>query len=67
MPKGKKDLENEGRNAVELDVDRMINEGLAGGSIPAYYNSTQIEEARDLPTNGEPFPADKNIHSDEDS
>ncbi|MFB5663169.1 hypothetical protein [Alteribacillus sp. HJP-4] len=31
-----------------MDVDRMINEGLAGGTVSDYYNQKQIEEARDL-------------------
>lgn len=31
-----------------LDIDRMINEGLAGGTVNSSYNYEQIEEARDL-------------------
>ncbi|WP_053220458.1 hypothetical protein [Virgibacillus senegalensis] len=42
----------------ELDVDRMINEGLAGGTVDTVKNRKQIEEARDLPRQGQPFPVD---------
>jgi hypothetical protein len=38
----------EGRDKIYLDIDRMINEGMSGGSVHARYESTNIEEARDL-------------------
>jgi len=38
----------EGRDRVFVDIDRMINEGLAGGSVFARHDSVNIEEARDL-------------------
>ncbi|WP_216829361.1 hypothetical protein [Alkalihalobacterium elongatum] len=31
-----------------MDVDRMINEGLGGGTVSYRNNSGEIEEARDL-------------------
>lgn len=43
-----KGSEFEGRENVFLDVDRMINEGLAGGVVHSSNNQTNIEEARDL-------------------
>ncbi|MDZ5470175.1 hypothetical protein SM124_00300 [Bacillus sp. 31A1R] len=43
-----KDILNEGRNKVYLDVDRMINEGLSGGSVHRQDTHTNIEQARDL-------------------
>lgn len=51
----------EGRDQYELDVDRYINEGMAGGYVvPEYnhlHNQAQIEEARKLPKQNEPFPS----------
>ncbi|SDN12275.1 hypothetical protein [Bacillus sp. OK048] len=44
----KKDLLFEGRDKVYLDIDRMINEGMSGGSVHSRHDSTNIEEARDL-------------------
>ncbi len=44
----KKDLENEGRNEAYLDIDRIINEGMAGGLVQVRGGLTNIEEARDL-------------------
>jgi hypothetical protein len=38
----------EGRDMAYMDIDRMINEGMSGGSVHARYDSTNIEEARDL-------------------
>ena len=39
----------EGRNELYLDIDRMINEGMSGGSVHFRENiTTNIEEARDL-------------------
>ncbi|MFB9974507.1 hypothetical protein FPQ10_07665 [Allobacillus sp. SKP2-8] len=48
------DLENEGRNAYDLDIDRMINEGMAGGYIRGERN--QITEAHPILENDAPFP-----------
>lgn len=44
----KKDIEYEGRDKVYLDEDRIINEGLSGGSVHKRENSINIEEARDI-------------------
>lgn len=38
----------EGRDKAFMDIDRMINEGLSGGTVHSRYNSTNIEEAREL-------------------
>lgn len=43
-----KDVPDEGRDEVYLDIDRMINEGLSGGSVHEGKNWANIEEARDL-------------------
>ncbi len=48
MNKERKDLNNEGKDKVYLDIDRIINEGLSGGTVHAREESTNIEEARDL-------------------
>jgi hypothetical protein len=43
-----KGVDYEGRNEVYLDIDRMINEGMSGGSVHFREDLTNIEEARDL-------------------
>ncbi|SDM01106.1 hypothetical protein [Sediminibacillus halophilus] len=43
------------KKTYELDVDRMINEGLAGGTVRANKERSQIEESRDLPRQEQPF------------
>lgn len=48
MEKDRKDLDYEGRREAYLDIDRMINEGLAGGNVVTRYPLTQIEEAHDI-------------------
>ncbi|WP_338470534.1 hypothetical protein R4Z10_17280 [Niallia sp. XMNu-256] len=48
MRKEKNDLEYEGRDEVFLDIDRIINEGLAGGTVHSREEHTNIEEARNL-------------------
>ncbi|MDL4842736.1 hypothetical protein [Aquibacillus rhizosphaerae] len=40
----------------ELDVDRMISEGMAGGTTYSNHGRMQIEQARKLPEENEPFP-----------
>lgn len=49
MSDEKKDLSNEGKDRVYLDIDRMINEGMARGTVFHRKDTTNIEEARDLP------------------
>lgn len=46
--KAREDLQYEGKDEVFMDVDRMINEGMSGGSVHRYGDSPNIEEARDL-------------------
>ena len=31
-----------------LDIDRMINEGMSGGSVHSRHDTTNIEEAREF-------------------
>lgn len=57
----KKDLLAEGKDKVSLDVDRIINEGLSGGSVHRLDGSSNIEEARDLHPEKPPF-SEKEIH-----
>lgn len=38
----------EGKDKAYLDIDRMINEGLSGGSVQMRGSKTNIEEAREL-------------------
>lgn len=44
----KEDLQYEGKDEAYLDIDRMINEGMSGGSVHMREDTTNIEEARDL-------------------
>lgn len=47
------ELDNEGRGEYDLDVDRMINEGLAGGYIRGDRN--QISQVHPIQENDEAF------------
>lgn len=42
------DTEYEGRNQSFLDIDRMVNEGLAGGTVFMSKDSANIEQTADL-------------------
>jgi hypothetical protein len=44
----KQDLNYEGKDKAYLDIDRMINEGMSGGSVHMREDTTNIEEAREL-------------------
>ncbi|WP_210364686.1 hypothetical protein [Bacillus sp. REN3] len=48
QPEFAKDVEYEGRDRLYLDVDRIINEGMAGGSVFRSEKTPNIEESRDL-------------------
>ena len=52
------DTNFEGKDKVFLDVDRIINEGLSGGSVHARGKTTNIEEARDLTEETPPYEGD---------
>ncbi|MGP4073915.1 hypothetical protein ACTWQB_15415 [Piscibacillus sp. B03] len=47
--------EEDSRSEYDLDVDRMLNEGLAGGYVRPTYNKVQIDEAHEIRKNDEPF------------
>ncbi|WP_163529584.1 hypothetical protein [Halobacillus ihumii] len=49
----KKNYDPEGKKRLELDVDRMINEGMAGGK-PTWpvYGREQIGETHPIPEEG---------------
>ncbi|WP_243291497.1 hypothetical protein [Bacillus sp. FJAT-47783] len=53
--KERDDLQHEGRDKAFMDVDRMINEGLSGGSVHYRYEMANIEEARDLEQEEPPY------------
>lgn len=42
------DTTYEGRDQAYLDVDRMVNEGMSGGSVHMRDDSTNIEQDVDL-------------------
>ncbi len=49
---------HEGRDKAYMDIDRMINEGMSGGTVHARHNSTNIEEAHDLTEELPPYECD---------
>lgn len=53
----KKELLYEGKDKAFVDVDRMINEGLAGGTVTMREDLTQIDEARELVDESPPYDA----------
>ncbi|WP_226576679.1 hypothetical protein [Halobacillus litoralis] len=48
MDKRKHEVD-EGKDKYELDVDRMINEGMAGGTTQNVYGREQIGEYHSIP------------------
>lgn len=44
----KKDSLHDGRDKAYVDLDRMTNEGLAGGTVTDRYDQPQIEDAQQL-------------------
>lgn len=44
----RQDTDHEGREKAYMDIDRMINEGLAGGVVHQNKLATNIEEAHEL-------------------
>ncbi len=42
------------RDNYEWDIDRMINEGMAGGYVYSCHRATNFEEARDVQTEQPP-------------
>lgn len=42
------DTTYEGRSKAYFDIDRMINEGMAGGSVHMREDTTNINEAMEL-------------------
>ncbi|MCM3567919.1 hypothetical protein [Neobacillus mesonae] len=48
----------EGRDQAYMDIDRMINEGMSGGSVHMRHDTTNIEEARDLVEEEPPYDAE---------
>lgn len=54
----KKDSHHEGRDRVMVDVDRMTNEGLAGGRDHVTHGKRQIEEAQNFKEESPPYNAE---------
>lgn len=48
----------EGRDIAYMDIDRMINEGMSGGSVHMRHDTTNIEEARDIAPEQPPYEAE---------
>ncbi|CAM3514517.1 hypothetical protein [Cytobacillus oceanisediminis] len=52
------DLGNEGRDKAYVDIDRIINEGLSGGSVHGRGDEVNIEQAREFHEEEPPYKAD---------
>jgi Fe-S cluster assembly ATPase SufC len=50
----RKDLQNEGKEIAYLDVDRIVNEGLSGGSVHKRGDMANIEQTIHLPEEAPP-------------
>ncbi|CAM3779928.1 hypothetical protein [Mesobacillus thioparans] len=48
------DLQYEGRDKAYVDVDRMINEGMAGGTVHRLDDTPNIGESHELPLEDPP-------------
>ncbi len=42
------DVDYEGRDQMYMDIDRMINEGMAGGTVHMREERTNIDEVIDI-------------------
>ncbi|SFA45380.1 hypothetical protein SAMN05192569_100958 [Parageobacillus thermantarcticus] len=49
------DSRYEGRDQYDMDIDRMINEGMAGGYVHGHGDAVNIEETRDLVKEEPPY------------
>ncbi|MFZ0368305.1 MAG: hypothetical protein WAM07_01760 [Halobacillus sp.] len=49
MKKNENNRVSEGKDKYELDVDRMINEGMAGGTVKPVYGYEQLGEVHEIP------------------
>jgi|GEM_PF-1205981 len=56
---GRQDVLYEGRDEYYMDIDRMMNEGMAGGVVHGRGDEVNIEEARDLVKEEPPYEAGK--------
>ncbi|MCS0672724.1 hypothetical protein [Cytobacillus firmus] len=52
------DVNYEGRDKAYMDIDRIINEGLSGGSVHGRGEDVNIEQARELHEEEPPNEAD---------
>ncbi|KON89559.1 hypothetical protein AF332_23865 [Sporosarcina globispora] len=52
------DVNYEGRDNAYMDIDRMINEGLSGGSVHGRGDDVNIEQARELHEEEPPYQAE---------
>lgn len=59
MGKKSEDSLYEGRENAYLDIDRMINEGMSGGTVHMRGNQTNMEEARELTKEEPPYHTEK--------
>ncbi|WP_394233273.1 hypothetical protein [Niallia oryzisoli] len=58
----KEDSHFEGKDRAYIDIDRMINEGLSGGSVDMISKETNIEEAHDFNQETPPYKSKSTPH-----
>ncbi|RPF50152.1 hypothetical protein [Aquisalibacillus elongatus] len=58
--------DEDSRSKYDLDVDRMLNEGLAGGYVRPTYSQVQIGETHEIRKNDEPFSPTKRETPDDE-
>ncbi|GLB58770.1 hypothetical protein [Cytobacillus sp. NCCP-133] len=56
--KASEDLDYEGRDKTYMDIDRIINEGLSGGSVHGRGDDMNIEQAREFHEEKPPYQAE---------
>ncbi|WLR58446.1 hypothetical protein [Guptibacillus hwajinpoensis] len=59
------DSQYEGRDKYDMDIDRMVNEGMAGGAVHRSYKQAQIEEAIPLMEQEPPHRSGKQRKNDD--
>ncbi|URM32172.1 hypothetical protein LLY41_17550 [Cytobacillus firmus] len=52
------DVQYEGRDKAYMDIDRIINEGLSGGSVHGRGDDVNIEQSRELNEEEPPYEAE---------
>ncbi|GGH88033.1 hypothetical protein JOD43_003586 [Pullulanibacillus pueri] len=52
--RAEKDLQHEGRQEYYLDIDRMMSEGLAGGTVNPKYDHPSVDYYHEIAVTEDP-------------